>query len=94
MKLADALNGYKTSTRNLLLTNGELDEKRIELVYKLDQAAKTAEAVLAQESPFSVEITRENIIKIIDEVEEMEDRFRDAWEERVEQFSLLMNYCY
>lgn len=94
MKLIDALNGYKNSTRNLLLTNGTLDTTRIELVYKLDQAAATAELLLATHNPFSLEITSDNLDAIHEEADETDDRFRDKHLEIWGKLSLLFNYCY
>lgn len=90
--LVEAINGYKNNARNLLLTNGALDSARIELVYKLDQAAVTVEHLLNAQTPFTVEITSENLNNIYDQADNMDYRFRDHWLEIVGKITLLMNY--
>lgn len=98
MTLQDAINGYTTSTRPLLLTNGNLDQDRIALVYNLDQAVDCARILVDHfargGNPFSVDVTLENLDIVMDEAENMDERFSDSWVDKVNKIRLLMNYCY
>ena len=93
MNIKDAIKGYRDSSRALLLSY-ELTPERIGLVFRLDQAVEVAESIDSRESPFTVEITDENMAQLEDEAEDMGDRFSIRWLEMLGQVSLLMNHPY
>lgn len=92
MKLIDALDGYKNNTRGRLL-KGTLDINRIALIYQLDRAAATAEGLLNDWNPFSVEITSDNLDALYEEADGADERFRDQHLKLWGHIDLLFNYC-
>ena len=93
MNIQEAIETYTNSTRTRLLSS-DLTVERIELVFKLDQAVEVAKRMASSQSPFSVEITDENMEQLEGEAEEFGDRVSDSWMVRLGQISFLMNYAH